>query len=144
MPGRRANCSLQPLERGGEGFHPNRPPRLSSARELAHVLRRVSLCLAHCLVDRRNDHILQHFHIVGVDCLRVNRNAHQLALAADDRRTITPPAVASYCFFFHLLLHLQKVLLHLLRLLHHLHLVHAAHGHAAAVSAFAMLPSSFI
>ena len=82
----------------------------------------------HGLVHGRHDEVLEHLHVLEIDGLGADRQAHQLVLAVHGRLDNAAARGGLVLLRLHLLLHLQQVLLHLLGLLHHLRLILSAHG----------------
>ena len=82
----------------------------------------------HGLVHRGNDHILQHFHIVGIHRLGIDLHRNQLMLAVDRGADHAAASLGGEGLGLLLGLHPQHLLLHLLGLLEHGSLIHST-GH---------------
>ena len=119
--------------------------RLSESSEKAGKAAEAALKLGHGrvglivaalerAVDRSEDKILKHIDVFRVNDLRLDLDALKLTGAEDDGLDRTAAGRELESRGLQLLLHLQEVLLHLLRLLHHVKLVAA--GITAAESAF--------
>ena len=102
--------------------------QIQAAGETGHVVRRFGVRRPHGFVDRGNDHILEHFHVVGIHCLWLDLDADQFMLAVDGGRDHAATGCRREGFGLLLCLHPKHFLLHLLRLLHHSRLIHSA-GH---------------
>ena len=87
------------------------PPASGPSRSWARMV----TCRA-ASVNRADDEILQRFDVVGVDDLRVDRDAHHLATALHGDLDQATAGLAVHLGVGELLLGLHQLLLHLLRL----------------------------
>src|SRR5581483_10510282 len=115
---------LQLLDEAGERIGQQlETGNLEPAHQAGHLLRELLVDLAVRVVDRREDQVLQHLHVVFGDDFRIDLDRLELLVAADGHGDHAAAGGRLDAQLGHLLL---QALLHLLRLLHHRLNVHIA------------------
>src|SRR5215203_3168972 len=118
------------------------PSEFQPRHQAAHLRGEFFLDLAVGVVDRGEDHVLQHLDVLFRHHLGVDLQRLQLLVAVDDDRDHAAAGGRLDAEFGHLLL---KALLHLLRLLHHLldvHISSTSRISAGKTSSSALTPAS--
>ena len=115
MPGSFCSCSTSRDERFGKR-QSSRAGDLQPAHHALHLLTELLVDLPVRVVDRRDDQVLQHLHVVFRDDFGIDLDRLQLLVAADDDGHHAAAGGRLDAQLGHLLL---QALLHLLRLLHH-------------------------
>src|SRR3954469_6199538 len=147
MPGRRCSSSMRRTSGSGSDTSDYRLQisEFHAGREHAtHLLGHLFIRFAMRVIDRGDDHILQHLDLFLRDHFRIDLEGLNLLRAIDGDGDHAAAGVALDAQFGHLLL---QALLHLLRLLHHLldvHISSTSRISAGKTSSIACTPASAI